>query len=158
MTAATSPIKRLNVHTRATFVRDGVKEIEVTTKIIDAIMPYFPKACICIAGYLDTSDQYWKVNYHWDLLVSKIDEFRGLEGVSDKLKQCALAIKSILMTNPPSPLTGYKDDKTVGQTKDASTPEKIRTRHGLLKQSKVDFESVIVKAKIVDVANKNNPP
>lgn len=158
MAAATATITPLNVHTRATFVRHAVQEIDVTTKIIDAIMPYFPKACIVIAGYLDSEDQYWKVNYHFDLLVSKIDEFIAMTGPSEKLKTAAQAIKSVLMANPPKPPTGYKDDKKVGATKDVSSHEHIKERHTTLKQSKKDFEQVIVKAKVVNEANKKDPP
>ncbi|MCI0363137.1 MAG: hypothetical protein L0Y44_06040 [Phycisphaerales bacterium] len=158
VTAPASAVKPLNVHTRATFVRAGVKEIPLTTKTIDAVMPYFPKECKCISGYLDNSDQYWKVNYHWDLLVSKIDEFLALKDIPQNLKNAAQAIKTVLLRNAPTPRTGYKNDKSVGFTKDSSAPEKVVARHGTLKQSKKDFQSVIVKAKVVTESTKNNPP
>jgi hypothetical protein len=156
--APVEPIKPLNVHTRASFVREGVKENAVTTQIIDKLYPYFPKECIVIAGFLNVSDQYWKVNYHWDLLMSKIDEFLAMKGIADPLLKAAKDIKSKLMTNPPDPLTGYKDDKTVGQTKDSSGTEKITARHGQMMQAKKDFEDLIVKAKIVTASSKDNPP
>jgi hypothetical protein len=135
-----------------------VKEIAVTTRIIDDIMPYFPKACQCIGAYLDCSDQYWKVNYHYDLLSYKIDQFIGISTVPQPLRTCAQAIKNALMANPPSPPTGYRNDKMVGQTKDRSTPDQIVKRHGTVKQAKVDFESVLLKAGIINAASKNNPP
>ncbi len=98
--------KKLNVHTRSTFVRAAVKEIPLTTAIIDAITPYFPKSCILIAGHLDSSDQFWKVNYHWEYLVSMIDT--SLEkGMSEKHQKCAKAIRKILKANSPVPKTGY---------------------------------------------------
>jgi hypothetical protein len=148
----------LNVHRRATFVRAAVKEIPATTKIIDAIMPYFPLECVCIAGYLDNSDQYWKVNYHWDLLTYKIDEFLKASGIETKFKGFATAIKNALLTNAPVPQSGYRTDKAVGLTKDSSTPERIVARHKVLKQSKIDFESVLVKSGMVKAATKLNPP
>jgi len=151
-------LKPFNVHTRATFVRTGVKEIPLTKKIIDAVMPYYPTACRCIAGYLDNSDQYWKVNYHWDLLLSKIDAFLALPTIPDNLKGFARAIRGVMMTNPPNPVTGYRNDKTVGATKDLSKPERIVARHAKLKQSKKDFEAVIIKASVVNAATKSNPP
>jgi hypothetical protein len=150
-------VSALRAHTRASFVRHAVKETAVTTAIINAILPYFPKACICIAGHLDNGDQYWKVNYHWDLLVSKIDQFLALASVAENLKACARAIRLKLMTNQPVPVTGYRNDKAVGATKDSSPPQKIQARHGILKQSKKDFEAVLVKAGIVDAATKLNP-
>lgn len=158
MAPAASGIKPLNVHSRSTFVRSAVKEVPLTTKIIDMIMPYFPQSCICIAGYLDNSDQYWKVNYHWDLLVSKSDEFLALKAASDDLATRAKAIKTALMSNPPSPLTGYKKDATVGATKDVSSPDRIIARHKTLKQAKKDFETVIVEAAVVTESSKGNPP
>lgn len=148
----------LNVHTRATFVRPTVKEIAVTTKIIDAIHPFYPKTCICIAGYLDSSDQYWKVNYHWDLLLSKIDQFLGMKAVKAESKTTARTIRLKLMGNPPVPMSGYRNDKKVGATKDSSSPERIRARHGILKQAKKDFEALLLDAKVVDAAKKSNPP
>ena len=151
-------LKPLSAHSRATFVRSGVKEIPLTTRIIDAVMPYYPKDCRCIAGYLDNSDQYWKVNYHWDLLLSKIDAFLALATVPDNLKGFARAIRGVMMSNPPNPLTGYRNDKKVGATKDLSPPDRIVARHATLKQSKKDFEAVIIKAKVVNVATKSNPP
>ena len=105
---------KLNVHTRASFVRPAVKEIPVTTTIINSIIPYFPKDCICISGYLDNSDQYWKVNYHWDLLTFKIDEFLARPDIDAKFKGFATAIKGALLTNCPVPRLGYRTDKVVG--------------------------------------------
>ncbi|MFO1500029.1 MAG: hypothetical protein U1G07_16835 [Verrucomicrobiota bacterium] len=151
-------IAKLNVHTRATFVRAAVKEIPLTTQILNTIYPYFPKDCICIAGYLDSSDQYWKVNYHWDLLVSKLDQFLAMPTVPETLKACARAVRAVLMRNPPNPLSGYRNDKVVGATKDLSSPEKIQARHTLLKQSKKDFESVLLKAGVIHAATKLHPP
>jgi len=155
MTTALTPLK---VHTRPSFVRSAVKETTTTTKIINQIMPYFPKQCICIAGYLDNSDQFWKVNYHWDLLTFKIDEFLALKSIPANLLACAQAIKNKLLTSPPDRRTGYRCDATVGATKDSSTPEQIIQRHTTLKQSKVDFESVLVKAKVVNASTKSAPP
>ncbi len=58
----------LNQHTRLTFVKPTVKEIKITTQILDAIFNYYTKECYCLAGYLNNSDQFWKVNYHLDLM------------------------------------------------------------------------------------------
>src|SRR5688572_791372 len=151
-------ISKLSAHSRATFVRPAVKENSLTTQIINTIVPYYPKDCICIAGFLDNGDQYWKVNYHWDLLVSKIDEFLKLPAVAENFKGAARAIRNVLMTNAPNPPSGYRNDKTVGFTKDSSPPERIEARHKILKQSKKDFESVLIKAKLVNASTKLNPP
>jgi hypothetical protein len=151
-------IAQLDVHSRMTFVRSSVKVIPLTDKIIDAIMPYYPKDCLVIAGFLDSSDQFWKVNFHWDLLLSKIDDFLALKTVSDALKTAARAVRQRLMSNPPNPMRGYRTDKTVGATKDQSSHELVIKRHQILKQSKKDFESLIVKAGVVTAATKLAPP
>lgn len=67
-------------------------------------------------------------------------------------------IENVLFQNTPIPLSGYMLDKQVGQTKDLSTNEQIIARHKLIKQSKIDFESVITKSKVVTAAKKSNPP
>lgn len=153
---ATPPL--LNAHTRATFVRPAVKEIAITTRLIDAVMPYFPRSCQVISGYLDNSDQYWKVNYHWDNLVYRISELAAMPAMDAKLVAAANAIKSVLNRNPPDPRTGYRTDQRVGQTKDQSTSEQIDQRYLLVKQSKKDFERVLLKAGLIDGKTKANPP
>ena len=157
MSAVTPAISKLNFHTRATFVGPKVKTISLTEKVIQAVMPYYPSKCKVIAGYLDDSDQFWKVNYHWDLLVAKIDDFLKLTAPSEQLKTATRAVRNRLMSNMPSPARGYRNDSSVGLTKDQSTPEKIIARHGILKQSKRDFESIIVKTTVVDARRKLSP-
>lgn len=153
----TSLLPRPNVHTRATFVRSSVKETPVTAHIIDTIMPYFPARCRCIAGYLDESDQFWKVNYHWDLLVFMIDKFLAMRTVPAELLAAARAIRKALLTNPPDPKRGYRNDRRPGATKDRSTREMIIKRHAILKRAKRDFEVVLLKARIIRAATKKGP-
>lgn len=148
----------LNAHTRGTFVRASVQEVPLTTKIIDQIMPYFPKQCICIAGHLDDGDQFWKVNYHWDLLVHMIGKFLGRPDCPAALRASAEQIRDALMQNPPDPKSGYRTDKNVGDTKDSSTAEQVVKRHATLRQAKKDFEQVLGKAGVVDPARKASPP
>lgn len=159
LSSSTASLKKLNAHAWATFVRPSVKTIPLTKQIIDAIMPYFPLKCKVIGGYLDSADQYWKVNYHWENLVTKIEDFRARAGVEEKHKAMALAVWKVLMSNPPLPERGYIKDKTVGATTDLSTHEKIDARHKLLKQSKQDFRALIIAAGIVDATKeKGDPP
>jgi hypothetical protein len=149
----------LNVHVRATFVRAAVKENAVTKQLIDTVMPFFPLRCQVISGFLDTSDQFWKVNYHWDNLVFRIEEFLGLERhVAAKLVTAAKAIKAVLLGNPPNPRTGYRTDRTVGATKDQSSNELVEKRYLLVKQSKRDFERVLLAAGVLDAKTRLNPP
>ena len=156
---ASASASKLSLHSKATFVRSSVKVIPLTTEIIDAIMPYFPLSCKVIGGYLDDYDQYWKVNFHWENLVTKIEQFRARDGVSDKHKLMAQEVWKVLMTNPPLPERGYLKDKEVGATKDLSTLESIRQRHTILKQSKKDFRAIIIAAGIVDAKKeKGDPP
>jgi hypothetical protein len=156
--AAPSALQRLNDNTRLTFVRAAVREIALTTKIINEIMPFLPKDCICIAGYLDDDAQFWKVNYHYDLLMSQLDKFQALPTTTAKFKGFARAIQATLLINPPVPSPGYKNDKTVGATRDSSTTEQIIKRHALVKQAKKDFKTVITRAGIVDATKEKNPP
>jgi hypothetical protein len=138
-------------------VKPAVKENNITKKLIDAVMPYFPKSCQVISGYLDNSDQFWKVNYHWDNLVHHIEEFARTHKEA-ALLAAANAIKAVLTTNPPNPRSGYRSDRSVGQTKDASPAEQIVQRHRLVKQSKTDFERVLLKAGVIDSKSRLNPP
>lgn len=156
---ATLTTKALGLHSRATFVRNTVKTIPLTQKIIDAAMPYFPLGCTVIGGYLDDADQYWKVNYHWEHLISKIETFLTLEQPTEQQRAAARAIWKVLMSIPPLPERGYLKDKQVGDTQDLSTRERVRERHKVLRQAKKDFRHVIIAAGIVDpLKEKGNPP
>ncbi len=152
-------LDRLGVHTRTTFVRSlAVKENAETTRIIDAIFPYFPARCQCIAGYLDEADQYWKVNYHWDHLVFMIDRFLAAPSHAERLLSGARAVKAALLSNPPDPRTGYRNDALVGATKDQSPRHVVIKRHATLKQSKRDFERILLAAGVIQSATRRNPP
>jgi hypothetical protein len=159
MPATLASATKLSVHSHATFVKDSVKVIALTQQIINAIMPYFPLSCKVIGGYLDDHDQYWKVNFHWENLVTKIELFRSRDDVSEAHKTMALAVWKVLMSNPPLPERGYLKDKHVGDTKDLSTRSKTKERHKLLRQAKKDFRGIIIAAGIVDpTKEKGNPP
>ena len=150
---------KLNQHTRLSFTDPKVKENEITTEIIDLVFPFFPKDTKCISGFVDVRNQYWKVNYHWDILVARIDEFLAMTQIEGKLMSAARAIRQVLLTNPPNPITGYKDDKEMGVTLDVSASEIIEARHKSLLQSKKDFRLVLIKAKIISQATEfTNPP
>ena len=150
---------KLGLHRQATFVRNTVKMIPLTKGIIDKIMPFFPLNCVVIGGYLDDNDQYWKVNYHWEHLTSKVEEFLTLDTPTTQHKTWARAVWNVLMTNPPLPERGYLKDKQVGETKDMSTHERVRARHKILKQCKKDFRNIIIAANVVDpLLEKGNPP
>lgn len=145
--------QKLGEHTRSSFVKPAVLEVPLTTAIINAIMPYFPKSCLVIAGYLSDDDQFWKVNYHWEYLLDKIDKSLT-KGMSEKHQKCAKAIRKVLMTNPPNPQSGYTASSKVGSPQDQSSREKITQRWATVKQSKKDFKAVIDAAGLLD----KNPP
>ena len=150
-------LSRLSENTRASFVAAPVREHAVTTQLLDAVFPFFPKGSKCIAGYLDDGDQYWKINYHWDYLLTRIEKLRGIPELDADIKSLALAVQTRLLSNPPVPPRGYAKDARVGDTKDKSSAEAIEQRHALLAACKRDFEHVIVKAGLVDRATKLNP-
>jgi hypothetical protein len=63
-----------DVHTWATFVSPGVNVTPATRKIIETIMPYYPSTCRSITGFQDEEGQFWKVNYHSDLIDHLLDK------------------------------------------------------------------------------------
>ena len=150
-------IPKHNGRTRAGFVRNGVKENAVTTPILDSIFPYFPAECSCITAYLDYADQYWPVNYHWEFLIQKIDQFIAVNSVPDALRGSARSIRAQLMSNSPDPVSGYRNDVSVGATKDRSAPDRIEARFTQVRRAKLDFEGVLLKSGLIDATKKANP-
>jgi hypothetical protein len=153
-----SEIKILNQHTRQTFVRNNVIEIEVTKLLLNVLYPFYPKTCQCISGYLDNGNQFWKVNYHWDNLMFHIDKFCSQTKADAKYVAAAKSIAATLSTNSPNPVSGYRNDKNPGDTVDKSSYDKITLRHAIMKKAKVDFEKVMIESGFLKAETKSNPP
>ena len=159
VTTSISTLTKHGKHTRTTFVGSKVHLTPLTEKIIDAVMPYFALNCRVIGGYLTVGEQYWKVNYHWELLVSSIEKFLKLKTVTERSKTHALAVWKVLMSNPPLPERGYLKDKALGDTVDQSPLMKMQERHKLLLQSKKDFRRILIAAQLINPAHEHsNPP
>jgi hypothetical protein len=149
-------LKVYSVHTWQTFVRGSVllKPANPDSRaLILTMMPYFPLSCMVIANYLNDADQFWKVNYHWELMSQRVD-------LAAKLKLGATSVQSLatirraLDANPPDPLSGYVRSKTVGQPLDRSSAADIVKRWQQLRESKKAFRIVLDTEKI---AEKNKP-
>ena len=131
----------------AEFVDPKVLTIPVTDDIIQKIYTSFPKSSKVISGYLSEEQLYWKVNYHWEVLLEAIQHCAGLE-IEQKYKDGLAAIKASLKTNVPDPETGYRTSSTPGVPKDSSSHEVILQRHGLVRQGKLDFKAIVIAADI----------
>lgn len=134
---------RFDKHTILSFVRDTVKfkSQPDTKKLCQTIMSYFDKEFIVIGGYLDTDDQYWKVNYHWELLCTKI-RFALKKGLSAAHKAEAEKVLAELETNKPNPDSGYLNSP-LGTPKDSCSYEVIEQRHATMKKCKERFKVVM---------------
>ncbi len=150
-------VERVNEHTFYSFVRAAVKfkPFPDTRKLIEQIMPYYPKGCICIAGYLDDEDQFWKVNYHWELLVKMLNKaltrLQGSEAAQTRI------ILMEMMRNPPSPAHGYADSKVVGEPHDTSSHDMIVARWQTMKVCKQQFRLIIDSAKLTSTMPPSTP-
>jgi hypothetical protein len=154
----TASLKALNVHTRQSFVGKKVKEQANTKAILDAIYPYFPLDCTVISGYLTTADLYWKVSYHWDLLLTKLEQLARSIDTSEAGKIGAQSVIMNLWTVPPNPPRGYAKDENPGDTKDQSTHAQVMERHGVLKLAKKEARLLFISEGIIDPKHEKNPP
>lgn len=148
----------LNVHTRITWVREAVKEQPNTTAIIDAIMPYFPLSCQVISGWLSNEDLYWKVNYHWDLLVTYLEKFIARKGTTPEGVLGAESILKNLWTVPPNPPRGYANDKHPMDTKDQTGHPRTLERHAVLSLAKKEAKLLFMWAGVVTTKLEKDPP
>jgi len=151
MSTTVHPVKR------KAFVAQQVKTIAKTDGLIDALVGRYPAGTQVIAGYLDDAGQFWKVNYHWEYLLSAIDHSLTLD-ISKQHRKCLSAIRTILLVNPPKPQTGYIDKgahkSRIGVPEDTSSVETVRSRWKHLKQSKKDFHAVVNAANLVGLSPK----
>ncbi|MDH5324356.1 MAG: D-alanyl-D-alanine carboxypeptidase family protein [Gammaproteobacteria bacterium] len=144
---------KLNVHSRAGFVRKSVEENDITKTVIDSIMPYFPKESLVIGGWVDDSKQYWKANFHWEYLLRHLDKAKELD-IDAKYKKNIDSIRSSLLGNKPNPAEGYISSRVMGQPKDQSDKSAIIKRWKIVKQAKKDFKKIIDKAGILKGMDK----
>jgi hypothetical protein len=140
-----------DVHTWDTFVSSGVNVTPATRKLIETIMPYYPSTCRCITGFQDEEGQFWKVDYHWDLIDHLLDKALTLNLAAPFPSQLQ-ALKQQLQTNAPAPKHGYMNSLTEGQPKDGSSRDQIIKRWEMLATSKITFSKIISDANIKTLA------
>lgn len=129
------------------FVDAKVQTIPVTDEIIRQIYTAFPTSAKVISGYLTSEQLYWKVTWHWDVLLEAVNHCSGLN-IDKAYKDRLARIKASLLTNEPDPKTGYRKSTTPGLPKDLSSHEVIEARHALVKQGKLDLKAIITEADI----------
>jgi hypothetical protein len=138
-------VKLYSEHTFQSFVRPSVrfKHINPNTKdLLTKIMPYYPKTCCVIAAFLDDHDQFWKVNYHWELLAIRVKKALALKlGASSQAT--LLTIQKSLEGNAPNPNHGYSSSAIVGQPHDTSSAALIVARWNSMRDSKKKFREVL---------------
>ena len=134
---------------RNSFVRAGVKENEITTRIINQIYKYFPKKSLVISGYLTPSDLYWKVNYHWDAMRTWLEYAKDNDQMDEEEQETLEDIYKRLMSNQPSKLGHYKVDK-IGEPEDSSSESKIEERCMLIIKLKAELADYSKEHKFAD--------
>jgi len=141
---------------RNSFVAAQVKELPITTKIINQIFPYFPRKYKVISGWLSAGDLYWKVNYHWDAMRVWLEYAKDNDQMSEDEQKKLNDIYKVLMSNPPSQTGHFKVNK-IGEPADSSSESKIEQRCTTLQKIKADLTSYSQKQKFLDknMAQKN---
>lgn len=139
---------------RAQRVDPQVQENATTTRIIDALIPRFGdiRAKI-IGGYLSDSDQFWKVNYHWELLLQMVDHSITLP-IEDSDKSELQTVRSNLLSVPPDPSTGYTSSP-IGRPEDRSSGEAALKRHQVMQGAKQSFGKITTRADLKSKSKKS---
>jgi len=138
--AATGPIDPANHQSRTSFKQANVPENATTTAILDAIWPHYNAGDHVIGGYLSSGQQYWKINYHWELVIWVCDTAATL--VDEAHKASFTSIASTLRGHTPNPASGYLDDHNMALV-DTSTQEAFDARYLAVKKAKTDLAAAI---------------
>lgn len=132
---------------RAERVDPRVKETAVTTRIIDSLVPHLANTrAKIIGGFLSDSDQFWKVNYHWEYLLQMVEHSLTLPVEAD-VKGELQNIRSSLMSCKPEPSTGYTSSP-VGKPEDRSSVDEANKRYQVLKSMKASFGKITERASL----------
>jgi hypothetical protein len=123
---------------RAARVDSRVQETAVTTRIIDKLVPRFgTMRAKIIGGYLSDSDQFWKLNYHWEYLLQMTDHSLTLP-IADADRRELESIRSALMGCRPDPPSGYTSG-AVGKPEDRSPGQEAERRYQTVRSMKETF-------------------
>lgn len=139
---------------RAERVDPRVKETGVTTKVIDALIPRFGNLrARIIGGFLSDSDQFWKVNYHWEYLLRMVDHSLTLP-ISDAESKELLSIRSNLVACRPAPDSGYTSSP-VGKPEDTSTYDQTIQRYSVVRSMKESFARVTDRSSLKRLSTRS---
>jgi peptidoglycan hydrolase-like protein with peptidoglycan-binding domain len=131
---------------RNEFVGGSVREKESTTRIIDALEPHFRGVrARVISAYLNDTDLFWKVNYHWELLLWMVDHSLTLN-ITPAHRKSLSSIKSSLNAVKPEPDVGYRESAILGRPADRSTLEQFDERYKVLRSAKQNFKKIMTDA------------
>ncbi len=134
----------------STFVKSSAVKFSPdgrTERVVQAVFSAFRWDDGVIGGWLSNGDQYWKVNWHIELMVTRIDEALAIteadyvgstSGVNEPTKfHSALQGVRGALDAVKSPVTGFLFDKAVGDTQDVETSEdKLKQRYEVMKAQK----------------------
>ena len=140
--------RRADRDARASLVSPHVKETAVTTRIIDDLLPRLanlPRARI-ISGYMSDSDQFWKVNYHWEYLFGMVEHSLTLP-LEEADRGDLENIRSALAGCKPDPSTGYTSSP-YGIPQDRSSAEDAANRYRVLSSMKQSFKRITDRARL----------
>ena len=98
-----------------------------------------------ISAYLNDADLFWKVNYHWELLLWMVEHSITLN-VTPEHRKALSSIKAALNTVKPEPDVGYRESAALGKPVDRSTVEQFDARYKVLRQAKQNFKKVMTDA------------
>lgn len=100
-------------------------------------------------GYLSDSDQFWKVNYHWELLFQMVQHSMKLP-IEESDKKELQNIQSSLLGVPPDPSTGYTSSP-IGKPVDKSSGDACVKRHRVMVGQKQAFAKITARADLKNV-------
>ena len=139
---------------RNEFVGGSVREKENTTKIIDAIEPHFRGVrAKVISGHLNDTDLFWKVNYHWELLLWMVEHSLTLN-IPPAERKTLSSIKGNLQSVKPDPDVGYRESAALGKPADRSTLEQFDQRYKVLRSAKQSFKGVMTSAELPSLSKR----
>lgn len=153
-TGENAETRRADHDMRAERVDPRVKETAVTTRIIDNLVPRFGNVrAKIIGGFLSDSDQFWKVNYHWEYLLQMVEHSLTLP-LEDTYKKDLQNIRSTLMGCKPDPSTGYISSP-VGKPEDHSSSDDALKRYRVLRGMKESFGEITERANLKGKSKKS---
>lgn len=143
-TTLSTPPPRLCEHpTVDDFVSDKTVMTGRSLGMLRQMYVYYPKTVMCVSNLLTKTMRVWKINWHWELLLSMLHIAGGMAKSPANVAQVKRLVAR-LMEVAPRPPGGFILADDLCTPSDASSDNLMKHRHSVVMDCKQAFKPIVL--------------